>query len=90
MLISNKSSHTIYVEVISPYRSINFEIKPLEAGETDEFKIQFYIRIYSEIGTCLGINCCGKKIQDIRNFGNLILEEGSRKNSGVSAIISEK
>ncbi len=85
MLIKNTSSVTIYVEVISPYRSIEFELQPLEAGDTDEFKLQPYIRIYSEIGTCLGINCCGTKIIDIRNFGNLILEEGPR-----SAIVSEK
>lgn len=88
MIITNQTSVTIYVEVVSPYRSIEFELQTLEPGDTDEFKIDFYIRIYSEIGTCLGINF-GTEITDVRNFGKLVLEE-CPKNSGISAKISEK
>lgn len=90
MLISNKSSHTIHVEVISTLRNPEIRLQTLDAGDIDDFKVECCIRIYSEIGTCLGINFFGKKIKDIRNFGNLILEEGPRKNSGISIIISEK
>ncbi len=90
MLISNKSSHTIHVEVIPTLRSPEIKIQTLGAGDTDDFKVECCIRIYSEIGTCLAINYFGTEIKDIRNFGNLVLEEGPRKNSGISIIISEK
>lgn len=90
MLITNNTSTTIYVETIFPYRSIGIELQSLAAGDTDDFKIQSYIRIFSEIGSCLGINYFGEQIKDIRNFGNLILEEGPRKKSGISIIVKEK
>ncbi len=89
MLITNNTSVTIHVEVVFPYRSIGIELQSLAAGDTDDFKIQSCIRIFSEIGSCLGVDCFGK-IKDIRNFGNLVLEEGPKKNRGISIIVKEK
>ena len=76
MLISNKSSCTIHVEVISTLRSPEIKLQSLDAGVTDDFNVGFKIHIYSEIGTCICINHIDRRITDIRNFGNLILEEG--------------
>ena len=54
------------VETIFPYRSIGIELQSLAAGDTDDFKIQSYIRIFSEIGSCLGIDYFGEQIKEHR------------------------